>query len=345
LRIVQKKDVVKKGIYVIDIVVCLSFKNIVVAYNKKYKHLRYRLNMAKKKAESKKKSSKSTDSGVITFFKVIIWPFKMIFIIISWIFKIIILGIEKIIQLIVTSSKKRKEKLVENNPDKVEHYVPFTTIKAINGTFTGFENVLAKKDSTIGIILGARGSGKSAFGLKLLENLHATSSRKMFALGFKTADLPHWIHAIDDIELIENNSYVLIDEGGILFNARQGFSDANQLLSKLLLIARHKDLSIMFISQNSSNLEINAIRQADYLVLKPSSLLQLDFERKKIKEIYIEAAEDFAKFKRTKGLTYIYSDTFKGFVSNPLPTFWTTRISKSFSGKEKEKDTEKKSEE
>jgi len=292
--------------------------------------------MAKKIVVRKKSivSKKLTDSGFVKFFKIILWPFKIIFIILSWIVKIIIVGIEKIIELF----RARKEKVVENNPHKIDYYVPFNTIKSVVGSFKSFETMLSKKDSTIGIILGARGSGKSAFGLKLLENLHATSARKIFALGFKAHELPPWIYAIDNIELIENNSYVLIDEGGILFNARQGFSDANQLLSKLLLIARHKDLSIMFISQNSSNLEINAIRQADYLVLKPSSLLQLDFERKKIKEIYVEAAEDFAKFKKTTGLTYIYSDTFKGFVSNPLPTFWTTKISKSFSGKGKEKE-------
>ncbi len=294
--------------------------------------------MVKKKSESKKKSKKSGDSGIIVFFKILLWPFKMLFWLLYWIIKGITLGVMKVIDLFKKRNEAKREAKQENNPDKVEHYVPFTTIKAVNGNFQNFENMLSKKDSTIGIILGARGSGKSAFGLKLLENLHAKSGRKIFALGFKTSELPHWIHSIEDIELIENNSYVLIDEGGILFNARQGFSDANQLLSKLLLIARHKDLSIMFISQNSSNLEINAIRQADYLVLKPSSLLQLDFERKKIKEIYVEAADDFAKFKRTKGLTYIYSDTFKGFVSNPLPTFWTTRISKSFSGKDKKEE-------
>jgi hypothetical protein len=303
------------------------------------------------KSESKKRSNKSGDSGIIIFFKIFIWPFKILFallfstfraafVALSWLVKKLILGLEMLIIMIKKNREKKIVKKQENNPDKIEHYVPLTTVKAINGNFQNFENMLSKKDSTIGIILGARGSGKSAFGLKLLENLHAKSGRKIFALGFKTSELPHWIHSIDDIDLIENNSYVLIDEGGILFNARQGFSDANQLLSKLLLIARHKDLSIMFISQNSSNLEINAIRQADYLVLKPSSLLQLDFERKKIKEIYVEAADDFAKFKRTRGLTYVYSDTFKGFVSNPLPTFWTTRISKSFSGKDKDKEKE-----
>jgi hypothetical protein len=307
--------------------------------------------MAKNKSSSGRKSgksSKSKDSGLVRFFKAIWWllkiifallfsTFRAIFIALSWIVKMLILGGDKLVEMF----KKRREAKRENNPDRVEHYVPFTIVKSLSGGFKGFETTLAKKDSTIGIILGARGSGKSAFGLKLLENLHAVSGRKIVAMGFKAGELPSWMHTIDDIELIENNSYVLIDEGGILFNARQGFSDANQLLSKLLLIARHKDLSIMFISQNSSNLEINAIRQADYLVLKPSSLLQLDFERKKIKDIYLEAAEDFAKFKNTKGLTYIYSDTFKGFVSNPLPTFWTQSISKSFRNKDKGKEKER----
>jgi len=59
-------------------------------------------------------------------------------------------------------------------------------------------------------------------------------------------------------------------------------------------------------------------------------LLQRDFERKKIKEIYEEAMEKFRKHKNVIGLTYIYSEQFKGFVSNPLPKFWSQKVSKSF---------------
>ena len=107
-------------------------------------------------------------------------------------------------------------------------------------------------------------------------------------------------------------------------------TNANKILSELLLIARHKGISIIFISQNSSNLEVNAIRQADYIALKPSSLLQKDFERKKIKDIYESTSEDFRKLKDKKGLIYIYSEEFRGFVTNSLPSFWTQNISKSF---------------
>ncbi|MGV8086902.1 MAG: hypothetical protein ACP5N1_04685 [Candidatus Woesearchaeota archaeon] len=286
-----------------------------------------------KKRDAKSKKSKD-NSKILTVIKIILWPFKIIFIILSWIVKIIILGIEKLIGLFKKGQKVSQEKI--ENTKKKDNYKEFTTIKNINGTFKDFEKFLLEKDSTIGIILGARGTGKSAFGLKLLENLHALNNRKIFALGFKTSELPTWIKTIENIDSIENNSYVLIDEGGILFNSRQAFSDGNQLLSKLLLIARHKDLSILFISQNSSNLEINAIRQTDYLILKPSALLQLDFERKKIKEVYLEASKDFSEYKDTTGLTYIYADKFKGFVTNPLPTFWSQKISKNFSGKTKE---------
>ncbi len=118
-----------------------------------------------------------------------------------------------------------------------------------------------------------------------------------------------------------------------MFSSRSSMSTANKLLSTLLLIARHKDLSVLFISQNSSNLEINAIRQADFLILKPSSLLQKDFERKTIKDIYEEAEAHFQEFKNHQGLAYIYSDKYKGFITNPLPTFWSQKTSKAFSGR------------
>ncbi len=84
------------------------------------------------------------------------------------------------------------------------------------------------------------------------------------------------------------------------------------------------------ITHNSANIDLNIIRQADYLILKPSSLLQKDFERKKINDIYTEAEKHFKEFKEELGLTYIYSETYKGFIANPLPSFWTSNVSKAY---------------
>jgi hypothetical protein len=231
--------------------------------------------------------------------------------------------------------KAAKEKTAEISVNKKREsvkavYSEFAVIKTENGDFNKFEEKIISSDSKIGIILGARGSGKSALGIKLLENLYSKSKKNCVAMGFHAEVLPSFIASCDNISQIKNNSYVLIDEGGVLFSSRDSMSNANKLLSDLILVARHKSLSILFISQNSSNLDVNILRQADYLLLKPSSLLQMDFERKKIKEIYVETAKEFEKYKETKGLTYIYSDDFRGFITNPLPTFWKEGLSKSF---------------
>ncbi|MGV8150789.1 MAG: hypothetical protein ACP5NV_03625 [Candidatus Woesearchaeota archaeon] len=268
---------------------------------------------------------KKKQSSKINFWSVILWPFRMIFRFISLVFQGVIIGVEKIAGLFKGNVKQINKKI---SKPALDTYVEFSTIESLKGDYKSFESFIAKNSSTIGIILGARGTGKSAIGLKLLENLRVKSNKNFYAMGFK--DLPNWIDVVEDINDIKTDSFVLIDEGGILFSSRKSFSDANKLLSELLLVARHNDLSILFISQNSSNLEINAIRQADYLIMKPSSLLQKDFERKKIKEIYDEAFEKFEEYKGTKGLTYIYSDQFKGFVTNTLPTFWSQKVSKSF---------------
>ena len=152
-------------------------------------------------------------------------------------------------------------------------------------------------------------------------------------MGFKIDSLPNWIKVVSNVQQIKNDSVVLVDEGGIEFSSRKTMSNANTVLSELMLIARHKDLGIIFITQNSANLEINVIRQADYLLLKASSLLQKDFERTKIKKIYESVEEDFEKLKETLGITYIYADVYRGFATNTLPSFWTDRVSKGYSGK------------
>ncbi len=214
-------------------------------------------------------------------------------------------------------------------------YQNFKIVKTSLGNYKKWELGIIKAESKIGLILGARGSGKTACALKLLENVYAKTQKKCYAIGFLKEEMPSWIEVVENISEIKNNSLVIIDEGGVLFSSRRAMTNANKLMSDLLLISRHKNLSIIFISQNSANLEINAIRQADYLVLKPTSLLQKDFERKKIQEIYEGIAKDFEKYKNDKTVAYIYSDEFKGFVRNPLPSFWNVRISKSFGDSQK----------
>jgi len=181
--------------------------------------------------------------------------------------------------------KKSEEKKIKKKKDEMKpNYEDFEIVSTDKGDYKEWENKLYKSDSKIGIILGARGTGKTAFGIKFLENVHAKLGKRCYAIGFKNESMPSWINVIEDISELGNNAFVLIDEGGILFGSRNSMSSANKMLSDLILVARHKNLTILFISQNSSNLDVNILRQADFLILKPSSLLQKDFERKIIQK-------------------------------------------------------------
>ncbi len=239
--------------------------------------------------------------------------------------------VKGIINLIEMISKKTKETNVKRKRESIRaKYDQFKIIESLEGNYKTWFDKTIESDSQIGIILGARGSGKTAFGVKMLENIYAKYKEKCFAIGFKKEEFPSWIKVVSDISELVNDSWVLIDEGGILFSSRSSMSSANKMLSKLILIARHKNINILFISQNSSNLEVNILRQADFLVLKKSSLLQKEFERKIVQKIYSESQAKFNKYSEDKGITYLYSDKFRGFVSNPLPSFWKEGISKSF---------------
>jgi len=244
---------------------------------------------------------------------------------------------------IITKIYARSKKGIENIQEKQEKshknksrprahasYSSLKKIKTIRGNISSFEKYIYNHESLIGLIIGARGSGKSGIGMRLVENYKAKTDKSIYAMGFKEETLPTWMNVIKDVNTIENNSVILVDEGGIEFSSRKSMSKANTILSELLMIARHKDLTILFITQNSSNLEVNVLRQADFLLLKKSSLMQQDFERKKIQKLYQKVEKYFDEFRDEKGLVYIYSDEYTGFASNTLPSFWSNKVSKGY---------------
>lgn len=281
--------------------------------------------------------AKKKKQNIIGF--LLIGLFKVVWYILKGIYDALKFIILSIVNLVRKAEDKINEKKNEKSDDK--EYESETQsdksnlkiselkeIEAKQGEFSDFENTLYDKSSTIGLILGARGTGKSALGLRILENVSSKTNKRVYAMGFK--NLPSWIKVVDKVDDVKENSFVLIDESGITFSSRNFMSELNKFLGSLLLIARHKDLSIIFITQNSSNIDINIIRQLDYLLMKPSSLLQKEFERKKIAEIYKQEANGFKKHKAVRGLTFVYSDSYLGFVSNDLPSFWSEKVSKSF---------------
>jgi hypothetical protein len=223
----------------------------------------------------------------------------------------------------------RKIKVLKKEQKPKEPYEAFEVAHSGKGTYKSYYKKLLKY-SLIMLIIGKRGSGKTALGMKFLELFGKESRKKCYILGYKDTKLPRWLRKVDKIENIPNDSVALIDEGAVAFFSRESMKDANKALSKIMAIARHKNLTLMLITQNSAMIDLNVLRLADTLLLKEPSLLQSRFERKVLRDMYDKVVPVFKNYEEKKDKFYVWDDEFEGVLSFKLPEFWSESVSKSF---------------
>ena len=210
---------------------------------------------------------------------------------------------------------------------KIEEPIGFNIVEQTSGDYDDFEDRL-RNHSLIILITGKRGSGKTALGFKLLEVVRG--KRKAYYLG--EGKLPKFIKKVSDIKDVRNNSILLVDEAAITYSSRSSMKQSNKILGELMTIARHKNLSLIIITQNSAMIDLNVMRLSDTIIFKEPSLLQSRFERKSILDLFRKAEEQFKKIesKDRKKHFYVIDDEFEGILDFSLPNFWSDKISKSF---------------
>jgi hypothetical protein len=211
-------------------------------------------------------------------------------------------------------------------------FVAFTLVEKKRGSSDAFLARIQRK-STILLVIGKRGSGKTALGFRFLELFHYKTKKECSIVGYADVKLPSWIKKIKDVKDAKENSTVLIDEGALAFSARESMKDANKMIGNIMAIARHKNLTLIFISQNSAMIVVNVLRLVDTLILKEPSLLQSRFERKALRDIYDEIKHDFKLLEDKASHFFVYDDDFQGMMSAPLPSFWTESVSTSYKNK------------
>jgi len=236
------------------------------------------------------------------------------------------------------SRKKAKERAEERSLEETPTYnllskfENFGIISKINGDYSFAEKRIFN-ESLIMLIFGKRGSGKSSLGFRLMENIHSQTKRRCYALGIEQKLMPKWISPTEDVESVPNGGVVLIDEGAVSFSSRDSMSAKNKELSKLLAIARHKNLSLIFVTQNTGLIDKNILALADTLFIKEGSLLQMEMERQELKKFYEKANKSLKKIKGDrKSYVYLIDSDFEGTLSYKLPSFWTTGLSKNKAG-------------
>ncbi len=235
----------------------------------------------------------------------------------------IINGKEKVLKK-VESKKGKIMKAVQNSAKFEAFGVP----KVIKGEYKKFDEKIMN-DSLIVLIFGKRGSGKSSLGFKCLENISSKTGRKCFALGVSPSKLPSWIGSVRNVENAPEGAIVLIDEGAISFGARDSMSAKNKELTKVMAVARHKDLSLIFVTQNTGFIDKNILALTDTLMIKEGSLLQIEMERPEVRKFYEKSEEQLKHMKgNKKKFVYVMDSDFEGIISYNLPSFWSDKLSK-----------------
>ena len=242
---------------------------------------------------------------------------------------------------IIKLDKPKHEKFTQINKIEIdkkvkEHSEKFglkpKEIKLL-GNYSDFETTL-QKDSLIILLIAGRGGGKTALGFRLLENIATLNKkRKCYVIGSNPLAFPSFIEPLESMEDAPNGAIVLIDEGALEYNARESMGKKAVNLTKIMAIARHKNITLIYITQNSAIGDKNVLRLCDVLIFKNSSLMQEETERKEIKNFYKKINPFFKSHdkKERKTISYIFSDDFCGFIKSGLPSFWNDNISKGYS--------------
>lgn len=187
---------------------------------------------------------------------------------------------------------------------------------------------------SIALILGKRGSGKSALGYKLLEYLRYTASPYVVALPQEARKLlPDWIGMAASLEDVPPRAVVLVDEAYISYHARSSMAAEAKAMSQLVNLSRQQEQTLVFVSQEARQVDKNIASSANVVIFKDLGILQLEFDRRELSKIATEARQTFATItgdKRKWGYVYSPDSNFMGLVENSLPTFWTPKLSHIF---------------
>jgi hypothetical protein len=182
------------------------------------------------------------------------------------------------------------------------------------------------------LVLGGRGSGKSALSYRVAEDFRYSLSP--YVVGFPEHSkglLPDWIGMEQRLEDVPPKSIIIVDEAYLSHHSREWQKTENRDICRLLNLSRQQDKTIVFIAQLGRQLDIDIVSSADVLVLKNPGMLQPKFDRPEFRELLTEAKQAFQSVKGDiRRWSYVYSQDagFAGLIENDLPTFWSSRLSK-----------------
>ena len=184
------------------------------------------------------------------------------------------------------------------------------------------------------LVVGKRGSGKSALAYRLLELMKLRA--RPYAVGVPTSahsKLPEWIGIASSIEDLPQGSVAVIDEAYLHFHSRESMAKQGRSISGLVNLSRQRDQTLIFVSQEARQIDRNIASSANVVVFKQPGMLQAEFERPELRHLAEQAKTQLSAVTGdVRRWAYVYSPDADhlGLLENELPSFWKPSLSKAF---------------
>lgn len=211
--------------------------------------------------------------------------------------------------------------------------------------------ILAKlRDPTVIAIRGTGRSGKTALGYYLLGKAKE-QNQNCFIIGGNSSKIPDWITFVpgNDVKQIDHiysgKRIVLVDDIGAMgLTARRHSKTKSKELQEFMTVISHKNITVIISIQNLRMLDVKGllVAQSSQIIHKYSDYFSMTWERDRMRH-ELEHAQAFLEWilrnyhelprfndseHQAKGLCYSINVA-KPFY-NPLPSFYSDNISKSF---------------
>lgn len=186
------------------------------------------------------------------------------------------------------------------------------------------------------MMVGKKDGGKTAFMAWLSQRVHDMGYEVYWLES--NLNLPAWIRFATRLEEIHGTNdrpiLVVIDEASITVNAREAMTTYNKDMSKVLAIARHQNLRVVFCSQHLDLTDKNIYRLSDGWFLKQmqmTEMIDMHKQRHGVFYAYLRIMQPISKSQTlfTDGNDWMIIET-------SLVSWWTDDISKGWSKLDRE---------
>ena len=190
--------------------------------------------------------------------------------------------------------------------------------------------------STVNLIIGYKGRGKSGLAYYLMETIAPKYNLLPLVVNFpreKQSLLPA-NYVVKDLEdaLSTEKAMILVDEGTTQLPAGGKLEDFIKGASSL---SRQRDQIIVFVFHTSRDVGSRILRGLDTVMIKEPSRRQIEQGAKdKWFRALLEKAKQELQAQPGKRYKWTYVESeepdFQGVLSNPLPSFWSEDLSKAW---------------